>query len=156
MSSALPFDDSYIGQYTNARPKMDQYGYAGTLFPITEIIGATDWMTLDQMKKPYFNQGWEVGAHATTAATHSQSMNGMTSAERQAELRALKGWQVANGFQSDSFAWPNGTFDAVSVADVQQVYALGRIGGCRPPSNRSPHCRTASSPGALPSRHWTK
>lgn len=120
---SLTFDDTYATQWTVGRPRMDLYGFRGTLFPILDAIGSG--LTQAQIDA-LVTHGWEVGAHASTAAAHTLGMVAMTSAQRLAELSALQTYQRAHGYSSNSFAWPLGIQDAASVVDVSGFYSVGR------------------------------
>lgn len=123
---SLTFDDSYAEHFTIARPKLDQYGYAGTLFPIVDLLDTTGRLTTAQVRALRDLGGWEIGGHASTSAAHTTGLPGMTSTQRQAELRAVKAWMRANGSQSDTFAYPQGAYDAGSVTDVRSYFQAAR------------------------------
>lgn len=125
---SLCFDDSYLAAYTVAQPKLSQYGYLGTLFPVPgDLTGSGGKMSQAQLDKLAHVMGWEVGAHAMTGAQHALGLDGMTSAQRLAELTALRQWQRDHGYVSDSFAWPNGSWDAASEVELRQFYATARV-----------------------------
>ena len=122
----LSFDDSFADHYDVARKRMSLYGMPGTLFPILERLDTAGYLTTAQVDELAFTHYWEIGGHATTYAKHVQSLTGMTSAERRTELGALRAWQQSRGYQSYSFAYPNGFFDAAALADLIQYFSQSR------------------------------
>jgi hypothetical protein len=84
--------------------------------------------------------GWEVGAHCTTPATHTDVRMKDPQAFR-AELAEIRAWQTANHLQSSAYAYPVGPYDAASAAVVSEHYDYAR-------SNDGQH-----SPTAVPHPH---
>lgn len=58
----LTFDDGTIGQYTRALPLLQKYGMTATFFPMTVVLGKTDWFTEDMVRE-LADAGMSVGAH---------------------------------------------------------------------------------------------
>lgn len=132
----LTFDDSYTGQWTIAKPYMDARGIRGTFFPIAETVGGA-YFTMDNLKA-LRDQGHEIGAHATSIAAHTSGIASLTQAQRIAELEQLRQWQIDNGFNSTSYAYPNGDWSRAAAIDVGKYFESGRLafanfpGGVRP------------------------
>jgi peptidoglycan/xylan/chitin deacetylase (PgdA/CDA1 family) len=122
------YDDSYSSQYATARPHLDKYGYRATAYPITgRIDSGASYMTMAQLRKLHDQNGWEIGAHATTDAIHALGLTGLSSTDRAIELKALRDWQIANGFaDSSSYAYPRGSFDAASISEVGKYWESAR------------------------------
>ncbi len=123
---SLTFDDSYVSQYTIARPYLDKYGYRGTLFPVIGLLDTAGMLTSAQTKL-LWEQGWEIGGHASTAAAHAQSLVGMTQDQRITELESIRQWAVTNGYPMTSYAYPNGYWSRVAAADVSRYFDSARL-----------------------------
>ena len=106
------FDDGWKGQYANAFPAMAAAGMRGCVYAICDQHGASGGALY--MNRPELRTlqaaGWDIGCHADTVAHHNDA-NGfaaLSPAAFEAACIAMKGWQIANGFGSDHFAWPRG------------------------------------------------
>lgn len=119
---SVTFDDSYASQFTGARPSMDARGYRGTLYTICDVIGSAGYLTLDQLHAVQDASGWEVAGHAYAAANHNSKYNGLTAAVVEEDIRKTRLWMTANGFPSDSFAYPGGWFSRTT--DDKSIEAL--------------------------------
>ena len=124
--ACLTFDDTYGSAFSIARPKMDAYGWRGTLFPIIDLIGQGGKLTQENIDQLVL-QGWEVGAHADTNANHALGFVAMTSAQRRASAIAMLNWMRDRGYPSSSFAWPLGVHNDAAAADVRQYFDSGRL-----------------------------
>lgn len=122
----LTFDDSSVSQFTTAYPLMTARGLRGTLYPITGNVGTNGSLTIAQMTAMHDHGGFEIGCHATSNAKHAQGLTGMTQAERLTELRALREWNFGNGWEADSYAYPNGYYDTASAAAVRTLFSSAR------------------------------
>lgn len=125
----LSFDDSNIDHYNVARPKMAEYGMAGTIYPQISNIGAgAGFMTLDQMKFIQDIHGWDFGAHAYDQAHHVDHV-GQTEAWLRAHFESIVQWMKDNNFRGSSFAWPNTTSDTLAQRVAADYFSSGRGGG---------------------------
>lgn len=116
---SFTYDDVWATQITAARPHLDRYAYRATLYPIQSLIGAAGRLTLAQLRSLHDDYGWEVGGHATSEAVHDSGIPVLTQAQRLAELRAVRAWQVANGFgDCAAYAYPRGRWSRAAAADV--------------------------------------
>jgi peptidoglycan/xylan/chitin deacetylase (PgdA/CDA1 family) len=111
---SITFDDSYATQFTGARPKMDALGFRGTLYTICDVIGTGGYLTTAQLQSVQNNSGWEVAGHAYAVERHNDKYNTLTAAEVEDDIRMTRMWMIANGFTSDSFAYPGGWFSRTS------------------------------------------
>ncbi|WP_405620249.1 polysaccharide deacetylase family protein [Streptomyces sp. NBC_00076] len=130
---SITFDDSYASQHTYARPKMDTLGYRGTLYTICDVIGATPstYLSLPQLQSVQNMSGWEVAGHAYSVATHNAKYNTLSASVVEDDIRRTRLWMIANGFTSDSFAYPGGWFsrttDNVSIEALTcRYFSSGR------------------------------
>jgi peptidoglycan/xylan/chitin deacetylase (PgdA/CDA1 family) len=122
----LTFDDSPSSHFTTVYPLMASRGLRGTLYPIIGNVGTAGSMTVAQMTAMHDHGGFEIGCHASSVAAHGQAVTGMTQAERLAEFRALRDWNFSNGWEADSYAYPNGYYDTPSAADARSLFSSAR------------------------------
>ena len=138
---SLTFDDNSISQYTKGRPKLDQYGYAGTLYPIISSVGAgAGNMTLAQMRALQDLNGWDFGAHASSIAVHGTGVHNFTEAQLVAEFESIRAWMRDNGFRGESYAWPLTDSSTLAEKVASRYFRSARGGFSRthetlPPSN---------------------
>ncbi|GAI56800.1 unnamed protein product, partial [marine sediment metagenome] len=66
---SLIFDDGSVTQYTEARKKMDEYGFPGTAYIIPDLIDTSIYMTLTQLKNLQNLAGWDIAGHHQTNLT---------------------------------------------------------------------------------------
>jgi peptidoglycan/xylan/chitin deacetylase (PgdA/CDA1 family) len=119
---SITFDDSYATQVTGARPSMDLRGFRGTLYTICDVIGTSGYLTTAQLRSVQNNSGWEVAGHAYSVERHNDKYNTLTAAEVEDDIYMTRMWMTANGFPSDSFAYPGGWFSKSS--DGQSIEAI--------------------------------
>lgn len=119
------FDDSYAGHYTQAMNLLSSFGFAATLFPIIDQIGAGGSYTLAQMQQ-MVNIGWEVAPHASTLANHS-NWNALTPSAIAADVQASQAWITNQGFgESGMFAYPLGGFNGGIAATIAPMVMAAR------------------------------
>ncbi|UVF60998.1 glucosaminyl deacetylase [Arthrobacter phage Gorpy] len=137
---SFTFDDSFQSAYTVGLAKLAQHGHRATLFPILSRLDTGSYLTMAQVKMMQAVHGWEIGTHATSDATHVD-YNTLTSAQIDAELKALRAWQSLNGITSSSFAYPAGGFSSAIAAHVLPYYASARANFNMPstPVTNQPH-----------------
>lgn len=126
---SLTFDDGWTTQFTQAKPKMDQYLYGGTAYPIIDQVGegTHTYMTLAELQALETYSGWEMGVHAYTIANHNLTYAGMDPAIVEAEWVASKRYLQTNGL-SGAFhmAWPLGAWDAPTLALAKKHFVSAR------------------------------
>ncbi len=140
---SLTFDDGYASQWSTIRPKLDQYGYLGTFYPIVNLVGAGGYLTLAQLKAMQA-AGHDIGGHAATNTNHDRSggFTALTAAELDVELRTNRAWLAENGFYGrDHFAYPQGLVNATVEDGVRKYFADARV------IHRSP--RETQNPGNI-------
>ncbi|MCU1689336.1 MAG: hypothetical protein JWN20_1264 [Jatrophihabitantaceae bacterium] len=122
---SLTFDDSFASQYSIAYPAMTATGLRGTLVPIIGRLDQPDYLTSVQVAA-MATAGWEISGHATTDESHKLSLHRMTPEQRFVELAQIRDWNAAHGYDTDTFAYPGGWFDAPAAADVMRFFAAAR------------------------------
>ena len=120
---SLAFDDGWSSIYTNGLPILEQYGMVSTQYLISGKLNTTNYMTTAQAQA-FLDAGSEIGSHTVTHPDLTTLTNGQLVAElsnSQATLRQLFGSTVATDFAS-----PYGTYNATTLAAIQQYYQSHR------------------------------
>jgi aryl-phospho-beta-D-glucosidase BglC (GH1 family) len=91
------------------------------------MLGTANRLTLTDVKTRVDRFGWESCAHAQLDANHGSTYTGLTAATLEADLRAQRAWQLANGIRGgDGTAYPLGQFgktsDGQSTTDIVRRY----------------------------------
>ena len=128
---SLCFDDGLISQFQTAKPYMDKYGFRATAYVITETLwnhgSFSGYYDIPTARALESESGWEIGAHAYTAANHNASYTGISDAAALTDMQAAKAYLRAQGFKApDHFAYPLGNFDSATVINAQTVFGSGR------------------------------
>jgi hypothetical protein len=150
---SICFDDSWDSPKTQgAWTDLDNRGWAGTFFTISDLLGQSGRLTLADLKTrcdPLLF-GWESASHAWTDVDHALTYTGMTAAQLEADLRAQRAGLLAAGLRSaDGTAYPLGQFgrssDGVSTTDIARRY----MSWARTTSNRTRETFPPASPYRL-------
>lgn len=80
----LTFDDGYTDSYTWALPALKKYGFSGTFYIISGVIGWHGYMSLKQLKSMLAN-GMQIGSHTVHHVDMGQLVN-FNPGEAQKEL----------------------------------------------------------------------
>jgi GT2 family glycosyltransferase/peptidoglycan/xylan/chitin deacetylase (PgdA/CDA1 family) len=128
----LTFDDGYADLHEHAFPVLQQYGFAATVFVVTDRIGATN--TWDEVNgagtlrllaaeqiTTWAERGIEFGAHG---ATH-EDLSQMTETELDAQLRRSRDrLQQLLGQPVVSFAYPYGRRSTTAARRVAEMFSM--------------------------------
>ncbi|ETD31539.1 polysaccharide deacetylase family protein [Williamsia sp. D3] len=119
-------DDTSLTQKTICAPDLNSRGWPATLYPILDQIqpvtqSSTNW-DLPWAKSMHDNYGWEIGAHAWSAAAHGVGMPAMSAERRIVEIESMASWLDANGFSAKTFAWPIGNHSKASEDTVREYF----------------------------------
>lgn len=115
---SLTFDDTWQSHRTAAR-MMARYGYPGTEYLIQSKVGEAgalsraDLQTMEAL-------GWEIGSHASNAAAHTD-WTAKPLEWIEAELAAQMEFQRANGYSTESFAYPIGPHNTATAAAAKRA-----------------------------------
>lgn len=121
-------DDSHPTQHSVLLPALKARGWKATLHPIPGAHGSSSIFLSDAQVLDMAAEGWDIGAHCYDASSHAKGLQNLTSEQRLAEFRACVAWQKSLGLpQSPSHAWPLGTHDAASEADVALFWSGSRL-----------------------------
>ena len=118
----LAFDDNNSGVYTCAKPSMDKYGFRGVIYTIADLVGETEFMTLDQLKVLDSN-GWDIGTHGQV------NLDTFATAEEiRTELLKNYDYLVDNGFYRaiGHYASPAGKYTDIAIEEIKKIFITHR------------------------------
>ncbi|GAA2290893.1 polysaccharide deacetylase family protein [Streptomyces kunmingensis] len=107
---SITFDDSHKSIHDLARPVMDPAGMPGTIYNIADAIGTGSFLSIAQMRSLQDSSGWEMAGHSYATSAHTASYEKLSAQQVDDDLRTLREWLVGNGFTSEHFAYPHGSF----------------------------------------------
>jgi peptidoglycan/xylan/chitin deacetylase (PgdA/CDA1 family) len=151
----LTFDDGSKGQYTNAKPILDKYGYKATFDIICNDVGENGYLSWEDITALY-NEGNDIGSHSMNHIDLSET----SEEETEFEIGDSKQCLLDHGINTTTFAYPfNGGSDKAAVVDiVAKYYDIARTAtdplmylhcdGFKEESSQT-DCRTYSSDGEL-------
>ena len=122
----MTFDDGLKGQYTNAKPVLDKYGFKATFYIVCNYIGNGDnHMTWDEIESLY-GDGHDIGSHSM----NHDDLSKMSKKEVKFEVGESKQCLLDHGIISESFAYPfnSGKDDENIVSTVSKHYEYARAG----------------------------
>jgi hypothetical protein len=128
---SICFDDCFQSFWDNGKPRMDQYGYPGSIYVIEDLIGGSGRLSETELRNLQERQGWEISSHANTDADHALTYTGMTGDQLLADLESMKGNLINGGYHGNGTAYPLGqyglTADGVSTTSiVRKFYGYAR------------------------------
>ena len=127
---SLVFDDGWDSQYTQARLKMDQYGFPGSCYVIAsqQINSVNGYMTLQQLHDLEDMNGWQIGGHAYDTAVHDAwTQATVDTATATLDMQRQKAWLVGEGFKGlEHWAMPGGNYNSGIESVAKRYYATAR------------------------------
>ncbi len=131
---AITFDDGYENNLRIAKPILERYGFAATIYVITGHVGGKhdweipaeglglqpilDWSQVHELVEA----GWEIGAHTRTHPNLTNS----TAAELASEiLGSGEDLERELGRAVETFAYPGGYLSSAATAMVEGKYLAG-------------------------------
>jgi peptidoglycan/xylan/chitin deacetylase (PgdA/CDA1 family) len=117
----IVFDDGTSNQFSNAFPLMQQHGFAGTYYIITNNVGAAGYMNMANLQTLQ-NGGNEIASHSVD----HQSLVGLTDAKINDECKASQQFLQTNGFSALNFAYPYGSANSHTDSIVLQYFRSAR------------------------------
>ncbi|WP_182526532.1 polysaccharide deacetylase family protein [Nocardioides dongkuii] len=116
---SLTFDDGWASQYRAAQ-LMDQHGWVGTAYLISERLGSPGYLTYEQVEDLH-DRGWDIGGHDDVP------LRSLDDAELLERVGASAAWLRERNFRGrQHFAYPNGSVDDRVAAVVRRFFVTGR------------------------------
>lgn len=118
-SIVLTFDDGYIDHYTNVFPVLQEFGFAGTFFVITETADNNNpvYLSWAQIQRMY-EAGMSIEAHTKT----HRDLRGRDYDFLVYEiLGSLESIEAHTGNPAHMFAYPSGRYDGKTLEVLQQM-----------------------------------
>ena len=119
----ISFDDGHSSVYENAFPIMQEYGFTGVFYIVSNRLEADGFVNADQLKE-MAAAGWEIGSH-------SQSHIDLPSNHEvaHAQIRGSKlTLEDVLGVDVQTFAYPYGTIDSYIAQKVQEYGYQAGVG----------------------------
>ena len=113
----IVFDDGKDSQFSNAFPLMQQHGFAGTYYIITDNVGTAGYMNMSNLHVLQ-NAGNEIASHSVDHPAFTY----LTDVEINNECSASQQFLKANNFSAVNFAYPYGDSNSHTDSIVLQYY----------------------------------
>lgn len=116
----LRFDDAWLSQYQNARPKLLSAGIPATFYIVTHQLsddGYPGFMSQAQVKQLY-SDGEDVAAHTRTHPDLVTLSSSQQQQEIQGSRQDLLSWGIS---PVDSFSYPYGSYNQTSIQLVKDA-----------------------------------
>ena len=117
----IQFDDARDSAFSEGYTYMNSRGLAGSVYINSDRIGASGYMTVDNLTTLY-NAGWALSNHTSD---HSD-LSLLTQAEAEAKIADCTNWLIAHGFPraAKHFAYPLGHYNSSTLAAVDATGML--------------------------------
>lgn len=121
----LTFDDGYLDQYRNAFPMLQEFGFTGTFFIVTEFVDAAN---------PAY-MSWEMIEEMAAAGMHMEP-HSRTHADLSEQPRDVLIWQILGsqetlaahiGYTPRFFCYPGGRYDEDTIAILEELDFWGAV-----------------------------
>ncbi len=122
---SFTFDDGYKSALTKAAPVLNEFGFKGTEYVITNYAGnvnRTNYMRWNEIQQLQNQYGWEIGSHTLSHPL----MTTVTDQEKERQLRDSKAALTANGINATSFATPYGDYNNSVISTAAKYYSSHR------------------------------
>src|SRR5674536_140410 len=116
------FDDSWEGQYTYGFPSMTAHNVPGTMFTCTSFVDSDPTRLTTAQLHAFQAGGSEIGSHQVDHVDPTT----LTPAQLTYQLTASKAWLEARFGPIYDYASPYGTYNATTIAAIQQYYLSQR------------------------------
>lgn len=125
---SICFDDSWQSVWDHARPRLNLYGYAASMYTIQDTVGTAGRVTAAELLTLQEQTGWEIAGHAYLDADHATRYPPMAAAGTlDADLRNMKQWLVNQGFRgADGTASPGGQYDEPTLKVLRRYFGYHR------------------------------
>ena len=124
-------DDDGGVNFSYVKEVMDTYGYKCSLGIVTDWVGTSGFMTLEQLKT-LKNEGFEMLSHSKTHAPSIWYNNNLSLSSRDSILQECQDswdWMYNNGFETDTIVYPSGGWSSpnknIIERECSKVYDFG-------------------------------
>jgi len=116
--ASIVFDDGWDSQYNEARKKMDAHGFPGTAYIISDAVGTTNYMTLQNLRDLQDKAGWDISAH------HQTNLSTLDATQAEQAVISVKNYLLKNGFYkgANDFAFPQGGYNEIIIMPIMRKY----------------------------------
>ncbi len=121
----LTFDDGYRDLAEHVAPVMEQYGYTGTVFVVTQLMDEErpEYLTWAQAEALYA-AGWKIEPHTKT---HELLAGRERDFQLYQMLGSLQTVEAHIGARPRFFAYPSGQYDALSITLAAEMDLWGAV-----------------------------
>ena len=106
----ITYGDGNLSVYDNALPLHNEYGFPGTNYVITSVVGTEGKMTVSHLQEMEV-AGWETGSHSV----NHEGFDTISEEQAEEEIIASAEWLEEQGLMHNSFSYPRGF---VALEDV--------------------------------------
>ena len=119
------FDDGYRGLYQHAFPHMEEYGYTGTVFVLTQLMDENHPSYLTwRMARRMYEYGWKIEPHSKT---HVQLSDRPFELVQYQVLGSMQTVQAHIGLQPRYFSYPSGLYDQQVIEYLKALGFWGAV-----------------------------
>lgn len=127
----ISLDDGFASHATAIR-ELGRRGVPANLYPVTDVIGTSGYMTVENLQEAQDRWGCMVGVHAASFTVHSPAYATISDVAREADITAVRKFLNANGLKGvDHFAYPNGLCNGGPRATAARHFASARTTASR-------------------------
>jgi peptidoglycan/xylan/chitin deacetylase (PgdA/CDA1 family) len=118
---SIVFDDGVISQFNNAFPLMQQHGFSGTYYIISDKVGTANYMTISDLQALQ-NAGSEIASHSVD----HQAFTYLTDTQINNQCNISQRFLRENGLVAVNFAYPSGYANSHTDSIVLNYYRSAR------------------------------
>ncbi len=121
----LTFDDGYLDNYTEAYPILQEHGFKGNFFVVTEFVdlGREGYMTWEMIE--------EMARNGQRIESHSRTHPDLSTKSRDSLIWEILGSQETLaahiGYRPRYFCYPGGTYNAETIQVLQELDFWGAV-----------------------------
>jgi peptidoglycan/xylan/chitin deacetylase (PgdA/CDA1 family) len=117
----IVFDDGKSSQFSNAFPLMQEHGFVGTYYIITDNVGTAEYMNISNLQALQ-NAGNEIASHSVDHPVFTD----LTDEEISNDCNQSQQFLQDNGFPATNFAYPYGYSNSHTDSIILQYYRSAR------------------------------